>query len=361
MTIEATKFHRPSRLRRVVRFLLIPIAVLLVISLCVEALMRANDTRHLPMPGRLIDIGSHSMHLWCEGAGSPTVILDAGAIAFSTSWRAVVPVVAQTTQVCAFDRSGLGWSEAGPGPWDGNQAADELALLLHAAGIDEPVVYVGHSLGAMLARVFADRRPERLAGLLLLEPADPDTIIRDINEEREEPLSRDMPQPGCGLRCPLVTFVASTGLPRWILSGQEILADPKLPELAVQEFIARSVRPANARHLAAIGKYFPRIFYQTLDNRSLGDIPVIFGYGSQSGQLLGDHTSPLEWREDYDEQLVAWRRTGETSTRFLGMREVAGANHLSLIMYPEHARAVGGMMEELVTMARHEQAKLEQR
>jgi pimeloyl-ACP methyl ester carboxylesterase len=358
MTTATVNIRKPSRWRRALKFLFIAILALLTISLCVEFLMRANDARKLPMPGRLVDIGSHHMHMWCEGDGSPTVILDAGAIAFSTSWRAVLPVVAKTTRVCAFDRSGMGWSEAGPGPWDGDQAADELALLLQAASVDEPVVYVGHSLGAMHGRIFADRHRERLAGLLLLEPADPDTLIRESNEERENPLTRNMPKPGCGLRCPVMTFVASTGLARWILSDQEILADPKLPELAVQEFVARSVRPANIRHLAVLGKYFPRIFFQTLDNTSLGDIPVIFGYGSQSGQLLGDHTNQQEWREDYDAQLIAWRRTGETSTRFLGMREVADANHLSLTMYPEYARAVASMVDELVTMARDDQATL---
>ncbi|MDJ0751386.1 MAG: alpha/beta fold hydrolase [Woeseiaceae bacterium] len=329
------------------KYTLLTVIALLALAVLLEGLTIARDTRTFPMPGRLVDIGSHEMHVWCEGEGRPTVILDAGAIAFSTSWRAVLPLVAQTTRVCAFDRSGLGWSEAGPGPWDGDQAADELALLLTASGIDEPVIYAGHSLGAMLARIFADRYPERLAGLVLIEPADPEIIIGEINEERETPINRDMPDSTCGFRCPIAVFMALTGLPRWMLKGQDILNDQQLPELAVKEFVARSVRPSNIRHLVFMGRYFPRIFFQTLDNTSLGSTPVVFVYGTRSGELLGDHTSLEEWQHDYDAQLVAWQRTGETSANFLGMREVPDANHLSIVTYPEHAEAVAGVIREM--------------
>ena len=86
-------------------------AVALVTVLVVERDQRIADEESLPMPGRLVDIGTHRMHLWCEGQGSPTVVLDAGAMAFSTSWRSVVDALDGRSRVCAFDRSGLGWSE----------------------------------------------------------------------------------------------------------------------------------------------------------------------------------------------------------------------------------------------------------
>ena len=347
MPYLSTNTNAPSRLRRILKYTSIGITGLLAIAFLVEAMIRVKDSRDFPMPGRMVNIGTHEMHIWCEGEGTPAVILDAGAIAFSTSWREVHPLVANTTRVCAFDRSGLGWSETGPGPWDGTQSADELALLLDAIGIDEPVIYVGHSLGAMLARVFAKRHPERLAGLVLIEPADPEIIISEINEERETPINADMPKSRCGMRCPIMTLVTLTGLPRWILKGQDILNDPHLPDLAVKEFIAVSVKPSNTRHLVYMGRYFPRIFFQTLENTSLGEIPVVFVYGTQSGQLLGDHTSKEEWKRDYDAQLAAWQRTGAFSTQFLGMREVVGANHLSLVLYAQHAQAVAHTIEEM--------------
>ncbi len=342
-----TNTAKSSRVLRITKYVSLTVLGLLVVALLVEGVTLAIDARAYPMPGRKVDIGTHEMHIWCEGDGAPTVVLDAGAVAFSTSWRAVVPLVANTTRVCAFDRSGLGWSDSGPGPWDGNQAADELAMLLDEAEIAGPIIYVGHSLGAMLGRIFADRHPDRLAGLVLIEPADPSIIIGEINEERATPVNREMPDLSCGLRCAIAVFVAITGLPRWMLYGQDMLDDPQLPELAVEEFIAVSVRPSNVRHLVYMGRFFPRIFFQTLDNTSLRDIPVVFVYGTRSGQLLGDHASPEEWRQDYEAQLLAWQRTGETSTQFLGMRKALDANHLTIVMYEEHARTVADTIEEM--------------
>ena len=349
-----TDTARPTRLWvRILKYFAITLVVLLIAALVLEALLKWRDRVQLPMPGEMISIGSHRMHWWCEGerSGNPTVVLDAGAIAFSTSWRNVIPRVANHTRVCAFDRSGLGWSEAGPGPWDGDQAAQELAALLDAAGETKPVIYVGHSLGAMLGRIFASHYPERLAGLLLLEPADPEIIVRDLNEERETPLTADMPDAACGMRCPLAAAAGLTGIPRWMLNSQEILEDPNLPRLAVEEFIARTVATDNLLHLVQMGRYFPRIFYQTLDNRSLGDIPLIMGYGTQSGKLLGDHESEEEWQRDYEESLAAWEASGTLSSNFLGMRGVEGANHLSLVTYPEYAAAVAAMIDELILAA----------
>ncbi len=343
---SATRKRRPLWLR-LIGYTVLLLVLAVAICVAVEAYLRAVDRDRYPMPGSLVDIGSHRMHWWCEGQGKPTVVLDAGAIAFSTSWRSLLPLVAEEQRVCAFDRSGLGWSEAGPGPWDADQAAVELAALLDAVGEDEPVIYVGHSLGAMLGRVFAEHYPQRVAGLLLLEPADPEIIIAEFNEGSESPLTDALPANDCGPQCQTVPWIAATGVLRWFLGGQEILADPKLPKLAVEEFVARSLAGDNIAHLARMGKYFPRIFFQTLANDSLGDIPLIMGYGTRSGELLGDHSSEAEWASDYAEQVAAWQRTGALTTRFLGMREVEGANHLSLVTYPEHAATVARMIAEL--------------
>src|SRR5918996_1239558 len=65
-------------------------------------------------PGRLIDVGGFRLHLNCSGEGSPAVILDAALGGSSLSWALVQPEIAKLTRVCAYDRAGFGWSEAGP-------------------------------------------------------------------------------------------------------------------------------------------------------------------------------------------------------------------------------------------------------
>lgn len=67
-----------------------------------------------PPPGTLVDIGGRKLHAICSGAGSPTVVLEAGASSFAIDWSLVQPSIAKMTRVCAYDRAGHGWSDEGP-------------------------------------------------------------------------------------------------------------------------------------------------------------------------------------------------------------------------------------------------------
>jgi pimeloyl-ACP methyl ester carboxylesterase len=56
--------------------------------------------------------------------------------------------------------------------------ADELHDLLQAAGVPAPYVLAGHSSGGYIARVFAARHPELVAGVVLVDSSHPDQDIR---------------------------------------------------------------------------------------------------------------------------------------------------------------------------------------
>jgi hypothetical protein len=63
-------------------------------------------------PGALIDVGGHRLHAICRGTGGPVVLLESGIASSSLSWTVVQPEIAKFTQVCAYDRAGLAWSDA---------------------------------------------------------------------------------------------------------------------------------------------------------------------------------------------------------------------------------------------------------
>ena len=125
----------------------------------------------LPPPGRLVDVGTHRLHLSCLGEGSPTVVLDSALGASSISWVLVQPALARLTRTCAYDRAGFGWSDAGPLPRTASRIANELYELLRRAQVPPPYVLVGHSFGGLVARLFAGRHPDAVAGMVLIEPA----------------------------------------------------------------------------------------------------------------------------------------------------------------------------------------------
>ncbi|WP_337186971.1 alpha/beta hydrolase [Phenylobacterium sp.] len=113
---------------------------------------------------------SRNLNFRCSGRGSPTVILESGFGAGAGGWAKVQPRIAKVTHVCAYDRAGYGFSSPGPEPRDGAAIARDLDAGLDAAGLQGPYVLVGHSAGALYARLFAARRPQEVKGLVLADP-----------------------------------------------------------------------------------------------------------------------------------------------------------------------------------------------
>src|SRR5215471_10029039 len=104
-----------------------------------------------------------ALHLSCTGVGSPLVILEGGAGRGADDWAKVQPTVGKLTQVCSYDRH--------PGHCC-DQVIDDLRSALREASFTPPYVFVGHSLGGLYVRRFANRFPDDVAGLMLVDGAD---------------------------------------------------------------------------------------------------------------------------------------------------------------------------------------------
>lgn len=116
--------------------------------------------------------GGRRLNLYCTGTGSPSVILDAGTGGSGVdSWARVQPQIAQFTHVCSYDRAGRGFSDSGPLPRDASAAANDLHRLLASARVPKPYVLVGWSMGGLFVRLYADRYPKDVAGLIFVDPA----------------------------------------------------------------------------------------------------------------------------------------------------------------------------------------------
>lgn len=146
----------------------------LVIASTVAACVPASTVRSSPNPSRttngFVSVAGHRMYYECSGAGSPTVVLDAGSPDTNTIWRWVQPQIAGVTRVCAYDRAGLGHSApAAARRRTAKTQVEDLRALLTAAHIPPPYVVVGHSWGGLLARIFAHAYPRKTAGVVLID------------------------------------------------------------------------------------------------------------------------------------------------------------------------------------------------
>jgi pimeloyl-ACP methyl ester carboxylesterase len=126
------------------------------------------------MPGRLVDAGGHRVHIYCRGEGSPTVVVASGG--FSFDWGLVQPEVAKFTRICTYDPAGTAWSDpVGQMHQSCGDRVDELHQLLENAGEQGPYVLVGYSIGGLVARLYAARYVNEIAGMVIVDHAFIDT------------------------------------------------------------------------------------------------------------------------------------------------------------------------------------------
>jgi pimeloyl-ACP methyl ester carboxylesterase len=180
----------------------------------------SRDRRAHPMPGRLVDVGGYKMHINCTGDGTPAVILDAGLGDNYTSWRKAQPEIAQFTQVCSYDRAGLGYSDSSPKPRNSKIFAEELHALLHNAAITPPYVLVGHSLAGFDVRVYASLYRNEVAGTVLVDSSHPE------QQKRLPPAENDI-DAGWVREQEFFEFTMPFGLPRlmgFCSAGAEVRA-----------------------------------------------------------------------------------------------------------------------------------------
>ena len=126
-----------------------------------------------PYTTRCITLRGRHLHLYAWGAEQPdpaaTLFCLHGWGDLGASFQFVVDALPQDWCILAPDWRGFGRSAHNDGPyWFPDYLAD-LDALLEALSPNRPATLVGHSLGGIVASLYAGIRPERVAHLALLE------------------------------------------------------------------------------------------------------------------------------------------------------------------------------------------------
>lgn len=150
------------------------IAQILALFLALGA--AAAQSSDLTAPGEMVDVGGHSLHMYCIGEGSPTVLFEAGLGDGSTYFRSLQLRTAQFTRACIYDRAGYGFSQPGPLPRDMAAIVSELETMLAVSGEPGPYVLAGHSYGGVIALNFANRNPGLVSGIVLIDSSHPNQL-----------------------------------------------------------------------------------------------------------------------------------------------------------------------------------------
>jgi pimeloyl-ACP methyl ester carboxylesterase len=308
-----------------------------------------RDQRKLgPAPGELVSVGSHKLHIRCMGEGCPTVILESGTPGTSIEWSAwVQPEVARATRVCAYDRAGLGWSEAGSGPRDAEQITSELHTLLENSGIEGPYVLVGHSVGAHHVRVYAERYPDEVAGTVLVDATHPEQFERIPGMEPGLRMLSVMSKVG--------PVFAATGVMR--LSGM-FPPPADLPPLQREQ--AENLTYQTPHLMAAFKEYraLPDAMEQAHSTEGLGDKPLaVVSASDHGGGMMAKSRAEAEQSERAAQALQSeLANVSPNSTR----RVIEGSDHGSIITNRRHAQQTSEEILKVVKSVRTGQPLAEQ-
>jgi len=252
--------------------------VLVIFAGCAyQTLSEWNEARAFPPPGQLIDVGGYKLHLYCAGEGAPTVILDAAFPAQVSNWVWVQPQLAKTTRVCAYDRAGHGWSDLGPEPRDAKQHARELKTLLEKANVPGPYVLVGHSLGGLYVREFADMFSDQVAGMALLEGTHPDVWKR---QNLPEGVGADARQLNMAPTLARVGFFRAGLFP--VPKADAVLPEP---QRNAEQAYFNAVK--YFENLRAVNNSFSAALQQVRETKSLGAKPLAIVVGTASENFQG--------------------------------------------------------------------------
>ena len=147
------------------------LAALLALGVLYQRIGASRERQRFAPPGRLVEVGGHRLHVTCRGAGSPAGLRESGIAASSLSWTVVQPQIATFARACAYDRAGLAWSEPSSCPRTFDRIVLELEAVLESTAPGERCILVGHSFGSFVVSAYAMRRPQRVAGIVLVDPA----------------------------------------------------------------------------------------------------------------------------------------------------------------------------------------------
>jgi pimeloyl-ACP methyl ester carboxylesterase len=110
-----------------------------------------------------------------RGTGPPVVFVH-GAIVDHSQWEPQIDALSDDYTTITYDVRGHGRTGGSPrGAYSMDLFADDLHALLGALDVEKPVL-CGLSTGGCIAQVYAARRPDRVAGLVLADTFGPELL-----------------------------------------------------------------------------------------------------------------------------------------------------------------------------------------
>jgi pimeloyl-ACP methyl ester carboxylesterase len=255
---------------KVLRYLAVLLVLLGVGGAAYQWLASSNDAKRFPMPGERVDIGGRSLHLYCTGEGSTTVLLENGLGGNYAAWRLVQNDLSTFARVCNYDRAGMGWSDPSGRPTQADFVSDDLHALVTAAGLTPPFVLVGWSAGGIFVRRYYHDHPEGVVGMVFV-----DSSHEQQRHRLEEPGDSEQHRLEIEAQLGACRALAWSGAVRASGVMKQMAAPLRMPADLEDEMVAMENRTNYCAGIANEMQGFETDISRTDPPASLGDLPLI--------------------------------------------------------------------------------------
>lgn len=119
------------------------------------------------------------------GNKNPVFILENGMASTYETWKKIPDSLAKYGKVLIYNRAGLGKSEVAQSKRTIPNMVNDLEELIQSKNLNEPFILVAHSMGSYLSRYYALQHPEKVKGILLIDPS-PDTMYDNYSEKETQ-------------------------------------------------------------------------------------------------------------------------------------------------------------------------------
>jgi pimeloyl-ACP methyl ester carboxylesterase len=265
-------------MRRILRYALYGLGVLAVAIVGLNWTYGRLPSEPKPS-GSFIRVGTLRIHyVEHPGSGTPVVLIH-GLPGTAEDFNKVTPLLAGHRTI-AFDRPGFGYSSGGYVKFDRQIAT--LASLLGALHVSRPII-VGHSYGGTIALGFAERHPQEVGGLVLVDAAAGGQHLGGYDEFQAHLVK--------ALQLPVIHQIANA-------TFAQLLTTASIKQGDDQAFHPQGVNPAHERRLLEINS--TRGNLEAFAGEQLAANGVI----DEIDRHLGVITAPTDVLQGSEDQLV---------------------------------------------------------
>ena len=167
--------NKISRSLRVLKNILLAMAILFVIWAIVSNVATAYEQKKYPAIGQLVEVDGNNMHIYTKGNGDHTIVLlsGLGTAAPVLDFEPFINEMSKKNKVVVVELFGYGWSDRTEKERTVENIVEEIRIALHKANVEGPYTLMPHSISGIYSMYYANKYPEEVEAIIGIDPTLP--------------------------------------------------------------------------------------------------------------------------------------------------------------------------------------------